>query len=242
MSLREKIRTLFRYFILFTVLVAAALISAITTVRYAIRGHQENMPSLVGGPLEAAQRRAGDLGLELKVVDRLYSSQYAANQVISQEPPAGTPIKVGQHVHVLVSLGPQLMAVPNLVGSSLRAAQIAVVQRGLSVGKLSGVYIPGTEPDQILAQDPPPSTTRARRPAVDFLVSLGEPPQVYVCPRLVGRRLAEVKQAAGKNGFKVGDVSPIPADEYAPGTIINQQPPSGSKIGPEPTFNFQIAE
>ena len=242
MSLREKIRALFRLFMLFTVLVAAALISAITTLRLTIRGHQETMPSLVGVPLEAAQRRASDLGLELKLVDRLYNSQYAANQVLSQEPPAGTPIKVGQHIHVLVSLGPQLVAVPNLIGRSLRAAQIAVVQRGLTVGNVAGLHNLGTEPDQVLAQDPSPSTTSARSPAVDFLVSLGEPPPAYVCPRFLGQRLADAQRAIEKSGFRVGKVTPVPADGTAPGTILRQTPRPGSRIGPDTIFDFQVTE
>ena len=48
MSVRERIRTLFRLFLLTTVLVTVALVSAITTIRLTIRGHQETMPNLVG--------------------------------------------------------------------------------------------------------------------------------------------------------------------------------------------------
>ncbi|PYV20179.1 MAG: hypothetical protein DMG24_23580, partial [Acidobacteria bacterium] len=51
MSVRERILTLFRLFLLFTVLVAVALISAITTIRLTIHSGQETMPDLVGRPL-----------------------------------------------------------------------------------------------------------------------------------------------------------------------------------------------
>ena len=79
MGVRNRLRSLFRLFLLFTVLVAVALLSAITTIRLTIHGRQENMPKLVGISLESAQRITAGLGLELKVEDKIYSTQYAAN-------------------------------------------------------------------------------------------------------------------------------------------------------------------
>src|SRR6516164_3900365 len=105
MSLRRRIRALFRLFLLFSVLLAAALISAVTTIRVVLRSNQVTIPNLIGEPLERASRLAAGLGLEVKVEDRLYNEKYAANQIVSQLPAKGTQVKVGQHVHVLVGLG-----------------------------------------------------------------------------------------------------------------------------------------
>jgi beta-lactam-binding protein with PASTA domain len=242
MTLRAQIRRLFRLFLLFTVLVAVALISAITTIRFTIHGHQETMPNLVGMTLEAAQRGAGNLGLIMKVEDKVYSTLQPANQIVSQEPPAGTRIKAGQHVHVLVSLGPPRVAVPDLVGSSLRAAQIAAVQRGLSVANVAALPWPGTEADQIVAQDPAPSATTVHSPAISLLVSLSEEPPAYLCPHLTGQPLAIVRRQIEEAGMKVGQVTPFPAQNVPTGTILAQTPAPGSKIGPDTVFTFQVAE
>src|SRR5271169_3735561 len=102
MNLRNRLRTLLRLFALFMVMVAVALASAITTIRLTIHGHQATVPNLVGVPLETAQRITSALGLELTVEDKLFSDQYAANQIVSQVPPRDTRVKAGQHVHVLV--------------------------------------------------------------------------------------------------------------------------------------------
>jgi beta-lactam-binding protein with PASTA domain len=151
MGVVDRLRTLFRLFLLFTVLVAVALISAITTIRVTIHGRQTSMPNLVGLSLESAQRVTSGLGLELKVEDRLYSAQYRPNQIAQQTPSPGTRLKMGQHVHVLVSLGSPQVAMPNLVGTSERAARITASQRGLSVGDVAVVPWEG-EPDQVVAQ------------------------------------------------------------------------------------------
>lgn len=242
MGARARIRTLFRLFLLFTVLVAVALLSAITTIRLTIHGNQETMPNLVGLPLSTAERIASGLGLEVKVEDKLYSDKYPADQIVSQVPLDGTRIKMGQHVHVLVSLGRPRVVVPDLMGASIRAAQITAIQRGLTVGDMVAVHWPGAAADQILAQEPPPSTAEVRSPAVNLLVSLGEPPSAYVCPSFVGMRLTQARQVIEDAGFKVGSVTQILANGIPEGTIVSQSPPAGSKIFSDTQFVFQVSQ
>jgi serine/threonine-protein kinase len=241
MGVRNRLRSLFRLFLLFTVLVAVALLSAITTIRLTIHGRQESMPKLVGMSLESAQRITAGLGLELKVEDKIYSTQYAANQIAQQMPPAGTPLKMGQHVHVLVSLGQPRVTVPNLVGDSVRAARITAIQRGLTVGDVAILPWPG-DPDQVVAQDPSPATTEVRTPTVNLLISSGQEPPAYLCPRFIGQPIAEVRRILEKNGFKVGQVTPVATEGAPPGIILTQSPPSGSKIGSDSIFTFQVTQ
>lgn len=241
MGVRNRLRSLFRLFLLFTFLVAVALVSAITTIRLTIHGRQENMPKLMGVSLETAQRVAGGLGLELKVEDKIYSTQFPANTIAHQMPPPGTPLKMGQHVHVLVSLGPPQATVPNLVGDSVRAARIKAFQRGLTVGEVAVLPWPG-DPDQVVAQDPPPATTEVRTPTVNLLLSGGEQPPAYLCPRFIGQSIAEVRRTVERNGFKVAQVTPVPASGGYQGTVLTQSPPSGSKIGSDAVFSFQVVQ
>jgi serine/threonine-protein kinase len=241
MSMADRLRSLFRLFLLFTVLVAVALLSAITTIRLTIHGRQESMPRLVGISLESAQRISSGRGLELKVEDKIYSTQYPANVIAQQMPPSGTPLKIGQHVHVLVSLGPPQLTVPSLLGDSLRAARITAIQRGLTVGDVVVLAWP-SEADQVVAQDPPPATTEVRTPTVNLLISGGEEPAAYLCPRFVGLPIAQVRHIIEKNGFKIGDVTPVATNGGSQGIVLIQNPPSGSKIGPDAVFSFQVTQ
>lgn len=241
MSLRSKIRSLFKFFLLVTVLAAAGLVSMITTIRLTIRGHQAMVPNLVGVPANTAERLLSERRLTLKVEDKLYSAQYAAGQIVSQVPSQGTRMKTGQEVHVLVSLGPQEVNVPDLVGSSLRAARIMAVQRGLGVGDVAAVYSAGTDPNQVLAQDPLPKSSTVRSPAVDFLVSLGAPIPAYACPNFRGRPLAKVQQQLQAAGFQPAQVTPLPSISAPAGTIVAQTPPADSMITPTTVFNFRVS-
>jgi len=242
MSLRARIRTLFRLFLLTTVLGTVALLSAIMTIRLTIRGHQETMPNLVGSSFDYAQRMASGLGLEMKVEDKLFSTQYPAQTVVSQMPPPGTRIKIGQHVHVLVSLGPPEVVIPNFVGVSVRAARITAIQRSLTMGDVVGIHWPGSEPDQVVAQDPLPESAELRSPAVNILVSLGEAQKAYLCPNWVGRPLTEAHREIEKEGFKVAGITLVTNPAGPHGVILSQSPAAGSKIGPDAVFSFQVSQ
>ncbi len=242
MSLRERIRTLFRLFLLSTVLVTVALLSAITTIRLTIRGHQETMPNMVGLSFDYAQRMASGLGLEMKVEDKLFNTKFPPQAIVSQMPPPGTRIKIGQHVHVLVSLGPPQVVIPNFVGASVRAARITAIQRNLELGDVVGIHWPSVEPDQVVAQDPLPESAELRSPAVNILVSVGEAPEAYLCPSFVGRPITEARHLLEKAGFKVAGVTFVTTGSGPRGIVLTQSSAAGSKISSDAAFSFQVSQ
>jgi beta-lactam-binding protein with PASTA domain len=123
----------------------------------------------------------------------------------------------------------------------VRAARITAIQRGLTVGDVAVLPWPG-DPDQIVAQDPPPATAEVRTPTVNLLVSGGEDPPAYLCPRFIGQPITDVRRVLEKNGFKIGEVSPMVTNGGAQGIILTQSPPPGSKIGADAVFSFQVIQ
>jgi beta-lactam-binding protein with PASTA domain len=73
MSFRERIEWVFRMGLLVFILAAAAFLSAITAMRFAVQGREVSMPNLVGKSSGEAQAILQGRGLQLKVVDRVYS-------------------------------------------------------------------------------------------------------------------------------------------------------------------------
>src|SRR5579863_3584061 len=171
---RERLERVLRISLMVFVLAAAGFLSAVTTIRIAIRGRVVAMPSVVGLSASAAQRSLGTRGLQLRVADRVYSS-LPVNSVVRQSPPPGEQVKIGQDAHVVLSLGPQTASVPPLEGASMRAARIALLQAGMQLGEVSELYLPGSDPDTVLRQSPPPGTS-AVSPRADLLVAEGNRP------------------------------------------------------------------
>lgn len=242
MKVGRRIRTLFRIFFLTAILMTVAVVSAITTIRLTIHGRQETLPNLVGMPVEQARRTVRLLGLNLNVEDRLYNDKIAANSVVSQMPASGTSIKPRQHVHVLLSLGPPQVTVPDLVGRSLRAARITAVERGLTIGDIASLYWQQNPANQVVAQDPPPATTDLQTPAVNFLVSLGPTPISYLCPDFKGKPMGVVRAELEQSGFQNISVAQVQLTGLQQGTILEQLPLPGSKVTPDTTFEFQVAQ
>ena len=77
---------------------------------------------------------------------------------------------------------------------------------------------------------------------MDILVSVGEAPEAYLCPRLVGQPIAEVRRSLEKAGFKVARVTSITTESGPRGIIFTQSPAAGSKIGSNAVFSFQVSQ
>jgi len=157
MTFRERIEWLFRIGLLVFVLAAAAFLSAVMAMRFAIQGREVDMPNLIGKSSADAQAILQGRGLQIKIVDRIYG-ELPANSVARQSPPAGEHMKISQDAHVVLSLGPQNVNIPALVGESIRVARIQLIQAGLQLGEVTSISAPAAFSDGVLQQSPPPAS------------------------------------------------------------------------------------
>ena len=237
---RERLERVLRLSVLVFVLAAAGFLSAVTTIRIAIRGRIVSMPNLVGQAEPGAQHMLAVRGLQLRVADRVYSPM-PVNTIVRQSPPPGEEMKISQDAHVVLSLGPQTVKIPALEGQSMRAARIGLLQSGLQLGEVTTIYLPGTQPDIVLKQDPPEGTT-ASSPHVDLLVSSADRQAFYVMPSLVGLEQQEASRTLEAAGLKSGKVNRIAQAGAPKGTIVGQNPPGGDRIPADTTVELGVAD
>ena len=98
------------------------------------------LPSLAGKTYTQAAQTLSGYGLVVKET-RVYSTTVPAGEVVSTTPAPGTTAFVGSSVTVTVSLGPQFVTVPTVVGATASQASSTIQAAGLSVG---AVYGPST--------------------------------------------------------------------------------------------------
>lgn len=240
MNLRERIEWVFRMGLLVFILAAAAFLSAVTAMRFAIQGREVPMPNLVGKSSADAQAILQGRGLQLKVVDRVYGD-LPANSVVRQSPPVGERMKVAQNAHVVLSLGPQNVATPSLVGESLRVARIQLLQVGLQLGEVTTFAAPAALSDTILQQTPSPGT-KAASPRVDLLVAQGESPAAYIMPWTVGMSLSDADRLLTSAGLKFSKTTFAPSPQWPKGAITEQTPEPGSKISSDSAIEVVVAQ
>jgi beta-lactam-binding protein with PASTA domain len=164
-------------------------------------------------------------------------------RIISQSPAADATVRRGWKIRVAASLGTQHAAVPNLIGQSQHAAGINVSRRGLEIGTVGTIHLPGAQPDTVVAQSPPPEAAEVISPKVGLIFAAADNGQRYVMPSFVGRPLAEANVALIKGGFTQGKVRLVESGTGgtdAAGMIVRQYPPAGQKIAAGATVSFDV--
>ena len=242
-------KSFFRLLLLALVLLVVALVSALTAMRLAIHGHEVAVPDLVGKSPVAARMIAEQSGLELNVERQYYSPTVPEGKILSQLPPAGSQVRRGWQVRVAESLGPQRVAIPNVIGQSERAANINIRRRGLDVGAIAQMQSPDAPDSQVLAQAPPPNASGVSAPKISLLVAAPSQPQALVMPSFVGQPLGTVTQIVQDAGLHIGTVTLAALPESSTPTtpapspasmIVTQNPAAGEKLMEGAAVNFEV--
>jgi beta-lactam-binding protein with PASTA domain len=260
-------RKLLRYFLMALLLLVVALVSALTTMRLAIQVREVKVPDLRNKTPNDAKRLAESDGLDAQVDSNYYSTTIPEGRVLSQTPVPGTLVRRGWQVRLALSLGPQRVTIPQVVGKSDRAAAISIAERGLQLSSTDKIQLSGTADGQVIAQDPPANATDVSAPKISLLVAQSSSPQAFVMPSFIGQPLGSVTNTLQSAGFVVGKVTvappasaPAPANPTAtapqavpsaapviltqapsPASIVvSQEPAPGQKILAGAAINFVV--
>jgi serine/threonine-protein kinase len=110
---------------------------------------------LVGSPLAQAQAAIQAAGLRFETADEQPSATVPNGSVISVEPGSGTTVDKNSTVRVVVSTGPEQIAVPNVMGNTEDEAVFTIKASGLQVQVVPQTVGAG-DPNagRVIAQDP----------------------------------------------------------------------------------------
>nr|MCU0254705.1 PASTA domain-containing protein [Acidobacteriota bacterium] len=191
-------------------------------------GHRRVLgPAAHHEPNRAARLR--ELGLQPQVSGRRADPVRPEGKVLDQFPAAGTRSKPGRPVRLVVSNGPEKTSVPDLVGSSVGRAQLALRRAGMVLGTTSNAPHPRQGPGRILAQQPVAGSDGSAGQALAVLVSSGGRPRAFVMPDFVGRSAATAVRSLEGLGFRAIVIGG--SGDLRPGAVVaEQRPPVGSRI------------
>jgi beta-lactam-binding protein with PASTA domain len=195
------VRNFLRFVWMAVLLLIVALLSALIAMRLAIHGREVTVPDFQGKTPAEARRIADDTGLDPQIEREYYSPSVPRGRVLSQMPAAGTVVRRGWELRLALSLGPQRVAIPEVIGESQRAAAINIDQRGLELGSTATVQISGIPAGQVLAQNPPPNATDVAAPKISLLIADAPSPQAFVMPSFIGQPLGSATITLQNTGF-----------------------------------------
>jgi beta-lactam-binding protein with PASTA domain len=238
-------------------LVAAALLAAITTMHFAIHGAEVQVPTLKGMTVADARSQTSGLGLNLDVDNRYYSGDVATGHILTQSPAAGTVVRREWRVRVAESLGPQKVEVPDAVGKEERVAALELRRVGLEIGVTARLPYGKAAEGTVLAQDPPAHAQGIARPSINLLLAAPDDTAAdgFVMPDLTGLPVVSAQAQLARVGIKAAlpkfvqvPVAPVgsgdapPKLPIRPGAVMAQQPMAGSRVDQSTLVKLTVAQ
>lgn len=183
-------------------------------------------PELQNMSLDEAQKALDKLGLKIRIRDG-YSDEVEKDHVIEQSPVAGSEVKKGDTINVVLSKGAKRVEVPTVTGYTLDEAESILKENKLTFRvtyEFSDIYKKGV----VLRQDPSPGVTSVEEgDKINLVVSKGTEAEDKVEPDTTPKPDKTPKP----------DPTPVPTPKPEPTPTPTPTPPPTPtpKPDPEPT-------
>ncbi len=216
------------------VVLAALLVSLLVFSVFAVNKIQDMfkseivlMPQVEGKSSEEAIRLLNESGLIADTTERRYNNDVELGHVISQAVKEGEELKEGYTVSLVISNGPVLSTVPNIVHKTLQEATVKVENASLGIGETTYEFndLPS---GMIIEQDPKAGVQIPEGDKVNVIISQGAKITTVLVPNLSGKTLQEAEKELNSLGLKVGTVDEQNSEEVVAGLVI-----SNAKVGNE---------
>jgi serine/threonine-protein kinase len=154
------------------------------------------------------------------------SKTVEAGRVIATEPSAETEVQEGSVITLLLSSGPAPVHVPDVVGSTLEAAEATLTNAELVVGTVVK-QVSSTQPaGTVLAQTP--TTGHSLRAGEKVNLTIAKAPKEVEVPNVVGAAEAAASAALKHAGFTSNPEPRTTSEQSQVGVVLEQSPAAGT--------------
>ncbi|APX31627.1 serine/threonine protein kinase [Brachybacterium sp. P6-10-X1] len=186
-------------------------------------GADRTIPVLAGTELSDAEAvlAASDLGVTTR---QTFDETVPAGHVIAADPGAGTTVKKGTNIEVVVSKGVETFPVPDLVGAELDSAAQEVEELGLVLVEEDPEYSETVPAGEVISQS---QEAEALPAGGEVHVVASQGPRPITIDDQTGKSGEAARSALESAGFAVAASSAHSANVPA-GAVISQSPSSGT--------------
>ena len=219
-------------YVLLGLLAIGALIAGGFALAALIAGPDEEVtlvpvPNVVNQPEDVAIDLLQRDGFTIGDISEEPSDEIDAGRVIEQSPGPNEDAEEGSAVDLVVSTGPEVTAVPELVGLTEEDARAAIREAGLTVGSVDREYSDEVDEGVVIASDPEEGEELAVDSPVDLLVSRGV--EEATVPPVVNRTEQDAIDLIEGRGL-VAEVERAYSDIVVEGDVISQDPAAGERV------------
>jgi serine/threonine-protein kinase len=190
-------------------------------------GRYADAPQLVNLNREQAQAQAVSKGFQVVIGPGQYREDVPKDIVLAQDPGVGDRMVKGSTITLTLSLGPERVAVPDVIGQAVAVAQAQLQEKKLKPARGADQYDSTTPAGSVLAVKPAVNTVVKPGTTVTLTVSKGRPP--VTVPNVVGQNIAQVQGQLQQLGLVV-DVEQVDAPDKPAGQVLDQDPKPGAGV------------
>ena len=174
--------------------------------------------------------------------DTMYTNKVAEGIVVDQYPKPNMKVKRGRTVRLKISTSEKLVSIPNLIGQSLRSAELILQQASLLIDTVYFEYNPEFPKGTIAWQYPKANDTMKKGFGIQVTVSKGLPPDYfYQVPNVIGLSLNQAKEYLAKARLKVGKISYHEDQDLVPYTVLDQSISEGTVLDRPMNINLVVS-
>jgi len=213
------------------ILAVAILLLFVLSLRWLTHhGNSRTVPSVAGKTFENAKAFLEKEGFDVVIQDSVYVDTLPPTGVIRQVPEPDAMVKVNRTVYLTINRSvPPLVEMPNLVGYSIRNAEMVLKNMGLRIGDTS--FKPDFARNSVLEQSYDgnhiaPGTKLRQGSVISLVLGNGVGQYEFAVPILIGYTLGQAKAMLGSNGINIGSVVADPGVTDTLNAYIYWQNPS----------------
>jgi len=201
-------------------------------------GKDINVPNLIGKRLVDAQKIILDQGFQLEDTRDVYDTIFPSGYVVGQKPLAGSIVKTGKKINLLISKGAQMVNVPVLEQMTLDQGTRILASIGINPYPIESLRS-SNPTGKIIGVEPGPGSEVRLGSNLKVYVSSGNT-GIFLMPILVGLPTNIAKDSVASNGLILGSVQTIPSEEPKDFVII-QYPEDGMKVRTGDTIRLIVS-
>lgn len=197
------------------------------------------VPPVTGLSQTAAATALTREGLTVGAIIKASSDKAPVGHVIGSSPAAGVSVAPGTPVNLEVSSGQDQLTVPNVVGMTQTAAELALRSSGVVPGGATMVSSATTPKGHVSGANPSPGSRIAPGSAVDLEVSSG--PDEVVVPNVTGSTQAAAESTLKSTRLVPGNVTAVSSATTPKGNVVAATPVPGTRVPAGSTINLEIS-
>ncbi len=196
---------------------------------------------VVGALKGEAEAKLDSQGLKYKITTTEDSSK-KSEEVISQDPAAGTIVKKGSTINLVINSLPDDVEIPQMKNYTLELAEDKLNNLGLAVGEVEYIFDEEIENEKIIYTEPQAGEKVARGAKVKIFISKGKDDEPVKIPSSYKGLSPEAPKAALEKLGLIVKIEEGYSGDVGKGEIYKIEPEQGTELAKGSTVTLYVSK